>query len=137
MPSIRIQDKRKRASGRFLDVRLKDILTAIGEPVLTSRWVGRDLWCVRSHDGLPQELKEKKLKFSGEEMLLFASNAGLVIDGRFEARGQGAAKRPWLVIVAFDGTFYDVWTSKPNIIEKIKERYNDVSEIPNIIENLK
>jgi hypothetical protein len=137
MPSIRIQDKIQRASGSFLDVYLKDILSAIGEPVLTSRWVCRDLWCVRSRDGVPQELREKRLKFSGEEIMLFASNAGQVIDGRFEARGQGAAKRPWLIIVAFDSTFYDVWSSKPNVIERIKERYNDVSDIPNIIQNLK
>src|SRR5215204_3966837 len=137
MPSVRIQDKIKRASGNFLDVHLKDILSAIGEPVLTSRWVGRDLWCVRKRDGVPEELRLDRLKFTGKEILEWSSKVGQIIDGRFEARGQGAAKRPWLIIVAFDSSFYDVWSSKPNAIERIKERYNNVSDIPNIVQNLK
>ena len=138
MPGIRIKDKKQTSGGlRYLDVDLKDILAAIGAPVLNSRWVGRDLWCVRKRNGVAEELREKRLKFSGEELLEFASRAGLIIDGRFEARGHGAAKRPWLIIVAFDSTFYDVWSSKSNVIERIKERYNEVSEIPNIIQNLK
>ena len=137
MPSIRIQNKIQRRSGSILDVQQKDILSAIGEPVLTSRWVSRDLWCVRLRNDTPQELQEKRLKFSGEEIMRFASNAGQVIDGWFEARGQGTAKRPWLIIVAFDSTFYDVWTSKTKVIERIKERYTDVSDIPSIVQNLK
>ena len=138
MQSIRIADKKERGGGRFLDVQLKDILAAIGDGVADSRWTGRELWCVRRRaDGEGEELREKRLKFSGAEILKFAERAGLIIDGRFEARGQGAAKRPWLIIVAFDSSFFDVWSSKPRVIEQLKARFNDVTEIAEITPHLK
>jgi hypothetical protein len=137
MPSIRIEDKKQTGSGNYLDFAVHDILTAIGESVLKSRWIARDLECVRKCDGGAEQLREKRLKFSGEEILKWSARAGLIINGRFEARGQGPAKRLWLIIIAFDTTFYDVWSSKTHVLEKIRARFNNVSDIPKIVENLK
>ena len=127
MPSIRIQDKRK-DTGRALGFDLRDILAEIGEPVLTSRWRCQKVWCTAIIDGAPFEFRDDRFKLSGEELVKIALEVHQTIDGRFEAKGQGAAKKPWLVIVAHDSSFYEVWSSKPWVIEKLKARFEDVTD---------
>jgi hypothetical protein len=61
-----------------------------------------------------------------------ASRIHQTIDGRFEARSEGAAKNPWLVIVAFDSSWFEVWSSKPWVIEKIKTNFQDTTDITDI-----
>ncbi len=129
MPSIRIQDKKQRNSGRFLSFDLKDILAVIGEPTLKSKWRCTKVWCIRVIDGEPMSFRDKRFKLSGEELTDFASKAAQVIDGRFEAKSEGATKHPWLIIVAFDSTFYEVWSSKSWVIEKLKDHFDDVTDI--------
>ena len=129
MPSIRIQDKKQRNSGRFLSFDLKDILSEIGEPIFKSNWRCTKVWCIKVLDGEPMSFRDSRFKLSGEEFANFASEATQVIDGRFEAKSEGAAKKPWLVIVAFDSTFYEVWSSKSWVIEKLKARFDDVIDI--------
>jgi hypothetical protein len=110
---------------------LEEILSVIGERVLTSRWRCWDLDFILKNDGDWYSNKDKKMKLSGEELVKFAESVGQTIDGRFEARSEGATKHPWLLIVAFDSSWYEVWSSKSWVIERVKEHFKDVTDIPN------
>src|SRR3954447_901647 len=106
MLGIKIQDARSLGSGgSFLRFDLRDILAVVGEAVLTSRWRCRNLCYTAVRGGVIGEFREKRRKLSGEELIRFAAGVYQTIDGRFEARGGGAAKHPWLIISAVDSSF--------------------------------
>ena len=109
---------------------LRDILAVIGEPIRKSRWRCYDLWYTAKRNEMFSEFREPRLKLSGDELMQFAFEIHQAIDGRFEATGEGAAKKPWLVIKAVDSSWFEVWSSKPKIIEKIKEHFQIVNDIP-------
>ncbi len=130
MLGIKIQDKKQSNSGSgFLDFDLRDILAVIGEPVKQSKWLCYNLWYTAQRNGIFNEFHEARLKFSGDELIQFASEIHQTIDGRFEAKTEGAAKKPWLVIIADDSSWFEVWASKPKIIEQLKEHFQVVNEI--------
>jgi hypothetical protein len=131
MLGIKIQAKNQSnsASG-FLDFDLRDILAVIGEPVKQSKWLCYDLWYTAQRNGTFNEFSEARLKFSGDELIQFASETHQTIDGRFEAKTEGAVKKPWLVIIADDSSWFEVWSSKPKIIEQLKEHFQVVNDIP-------
>ncbi|HVE58467.1 MAG TPA: hypothetical protein VNB22_16665 [Pyrinomonadaceae bacterium] len=130
MIGVKIKDKNQsKGGGSSLSFSLKDILALVGEKVLTSRWRCSDLNYVKNIKGEWYPNKDKTLKLSGAELIDFSERVGLILDGRFEAKSEGGAKRPWLLIVAFDTSWYEVWSSKPWVIEKIKAHFKDVSDI--------
>jgi len=131
MLGIKIQDKRlSKSGGSLLSFDLRDILAVIGEPVNKSRWRCIDLWYTANRNGRLSEIREARLKLSGEELTQLASDIHQTIDGRFEAKSDGATKKPWLIIVAFDSSWFEVWSSKPWAIEKLKKHFQMVSDIP-------
>lgn len=130
MYGIKIQDSRKTvAGGNFLNFDLRDILAVIGEPARQYRWRGRNIWCTASRDGKPFAIREERRDFSGEEFLQFVSSVHQTIDGSFEVRREGAAKKSWLKIVAFDSAWFEVWSSKLEVIEKLRNHFEEVSGI--------
>lgn len=131
MQGVKIQDKRESSSGRFLNVYLKDILPLLGEKVLTSRWRCWDLDYSLKRNIEWYSKKDKTMKMSGEELVKFSENVGQIIDGKFEAKSEGAAKHPWAKIVFFDSSWAEVWSSKTWVIEKVKEHFEDVTVISN------
>ncbi|HLM02704.1 MAG TPA: hypothetical protein VK400_16750 [Pyrinomonadaceae bacterium] len=130
MYGIKIQDSRKTASGgNSLNFDLRDVLAVIGEPARKARWRGRDIWCTASRNGKAVSIREERRDFSGEEFFQFASSIHQTIDGRFEVRREDAAKKSWLVIVAFDSSWFEVWSSKPEVIEKLRNHFEKVSDL--------
>jgi len=130
MIGVKIKDKkRSNGGGSTLTFSLKDILAVIGEKVLTSRWRCSELDYLKKTDEEFYSKKVRTMKLSGAELIDFSEKVGLILDGRFEAKSEGGAKRPWLLIVAFDTSWYEVWSSKPWVIEKMKAHFKDVSEI--------
>jgi hypothetical protein len=130
MFGIKIQDSKQSNGGSNRSFDLRDILTLIGEPILSSRWQCRDLWYTAVREGKFDEIREVRRKLSGEEMMQFATGLHQTIDGRFEARSGGAAKKPWLIILAVDSSWFEVWSSKREVIEKVKAGFEKVSELP-------
>lgn len=127
---IKIEDKKVEAtSGNYLSFDLRHILNAIGEPVLYSQWDCLDLWYTASRDGELYEFQETRRKLSGQEMIQLAESIHQTIDGRFEARSDGATKRLWLVILAVDSSWYEVWSSKREVIERIRICFEQVSDL--------
>ncbi|HEY8559896.1 MAG TPA: hypothetical protein VIL74_05805 [Pyrinomonadaceae bacterium] len=132
MPARRIKNKKQSDDKPASRIDLKDILNTVGDRVIKSRWRCRDLWVLANFDENPDSYRFSRLKVSGDELLEMASKIYQTIDGRFEARSEGAAKTPWLVIVAFDSSWFEVWSSKLWIIEKIKTTFQDTTDITEI-----
>jgi hypothetical protein len=130
MLGIRISDTRQQGVNSFLSFDLRDILATIGEPAIASRWRCRDLYYTARKGGKLDAHREARLKLSGGELARLASEIIQTFDGQFEARGEGAARRPWLIIRAVDGSWFEVWSSKPAVLERLKSRFKNVSELP-------
>jgi hypothetical protein len=131
MFGIKIQgSNRSKSGGRVLSFDLRHILTLIGEPILASSWRCRDLRYIAEIDGAFDEIREAGRKLSGEEMMQFAARLHQTIDGRFEARSGGSAKKPWLVILAVDSSWFEVWSSKRDVIERVKAGFDNVNDLP-------
>ncbi len=101
---------------------LRDILAIIGKPVLESKWRCRDLWYTVK-DESSDDYIEAPRKISGVELLRFASDVAQVIDGHFEATTRSAAKRPWLKIIAVDSTYWEVWSSKHQVLDLVRKQF--------------
>jgi hypothetical protein len=130
MLGIKIQDKKlSNNGGSFLSFDLKDIFAVIGEPVRHSQWRCYDLCYTAKKEDTFNEFRETRFKLSGEEVINFASRIHQTIDGRFEATSKGAAKNPWLIIVAFDSSWFEIWSSQPKIIERLKQHFEKVCDI--------
>jgi hypothetical protein len=109
--------------------RLRDVLAAIGEKVLTSSWICRDLDYSIRKDGELWEIREDRRRLSGAEMMRFTDSVHQFFDGRFEARTEGPSKKLWLVIVVFDSSWIEVWTLNKKLLEKLKARFKKVSDM--------
>ncbi len=119
----------------MLGIRIKDskrdlgaILPVIGG-VLTSQWICRDLDYTMMKDDRLYEILNVRQKFSGTEFLQFADKVRQVIDGRFEARTKGPSKNLWLVIIVFDSSWVDVWTTKPDVLERLRARFKKIDDL--------
>ena len=130
MVGIKIQDSTYSPSGgRILSFDLRDILAVVGDPVLASRWRCYDLCYTTVDDNEIGEVRGQRRKLSGEELIQYAASVQQTINGRFEARGGGAAKRAWLIIEAVDSSWFEVWSSKPEVLERLKARFQQVIDI--------
>lgn len=124
MLGIKIQDS---AAGH-LGFDLRDILLVIGDSVRASQWRCSDLWYLEERDGQVGELRERRRRFSGEEIIEFAAGVRQTIDGRFVAKST-EGKRPWLIILAVDSSWWEVWSSKPKVLENLKSAFTKVSAL--------
>jgi hypothetical protein len=130
MFGIKIQDTKPSAGGTgILSFDLRDILAAIGEPVRLSQWRCHDLRYTAEKDGKFYEFRERLRRCNGQDMIEFAAGVHQTIDGRFSAKSSGAAKKPWLIILAVDSSWFEVWSTKPQVIARLAERFAKVSEL--------
>jgi hypothetical protein len=110
----------------FLTFDLKEIFSAIGEPVVTSTWRCRSVECVGENADRLQELAAEDQSVSGQELVDIVSGVFQTIDGEFEAYREGK-KKPWLVVNAVDSSWFEVLTLDPFVLEKVKQSFREVS----------
>jgi len=125
MFGIKIQDTRP---GGGLSFGLADILKVIGEPALCSGWRCLNLRYIGPKDETWDEFFEKRRRLSGQEFFHFVARIGQVIDGEFIAKKHGS-NRAWLVIKAVDSGWFEVWSSKPKVLEEMKSRFVKVTPL--------
>ena len=58
----------------------------------------------------------------------FPARIGQVIDGEFIAKKHGSNKA-WLIIKAVDSGWFEVWSSKPKVLEEMKSRFVKVTPL--------
>jgi len=126
MFGIKIRDSKSSAGGGgMLSFDLRDILEVIGEPALASEWRCLNLWYTAVRDGEFGEFRERRRRLSGKELVEFSASVHQSIDGKFIAKKNGTNK-PWLIILAVDSSWFEVWCSKQEVIEKLKDRFAKV-----------
>ena len=130
MAGIKIQDSKPLAGGGgTLSFDLRDILAAIGEPARLSQWRCHNLWYTAQKDGKFSEFRERHRRCNGQELIEFAAVVHQTIDGRFSAQSAGASKKPWLIILAVDSSWFEVWSTKPQVIAKLSERFTRITDL--------
>jgi len=129
MQGIKINDSIRRERGSFLSFDLKDILTAVGDSVLSSKWLCRDVECTGENAGRLHDISDEGRNISGGELMQVVSGIHQIIDGEFEAY-DGEADKPWLVVSAVDSSWFEVWSSDTEILERVKNNFRDVSDLP-------
>lgn len=141
MQGVRISDKHE---GRGLSFGLKEILEIIGERVIESTWKCREIdYVAKSENALSKTNKNKlidafgnsvneynlkKQEMSGKYLQEFAGKVMLIINGEFLGYYQGA-KSPWIIIKAFDSSWWEIFSKKPEYVLRFKEAFKDVKDV--------
>ena len=125
MQAVTIHDMRASDSGgQFLAVDLIDLLRTI-EPLVTgSKWQASDIWCITRGD-TEDSVFEDRLDWP--QLIAFAEECYQVIDGKFCAFRQDSESL-WLAIVAEDSTYFVVLSDDNEVIQAVRERFNDVRD---------
>jgi hypothetical protein len=102
-----------------------DILAALAEDIVESRWQCRNVECIggealESASGSGQEL-------ATPELLELAKGVEQTIWGDFIAT-QPPDPAPWLVIRAIDSTCFEVFSASVAVLDKLRARFRDVRE---------
>ena len=129
MRGVQIRDMNE--SGHVLAVDLQHILDLIGERAILSRWRASEVWVIGKENGeVAQELENLAdgLKFiSGEHLNRMAHSLVQVIDGEFSAFESGC-DLPWLIIRAVDSSFYEVFSTEPEVLNRVRALFRKVSD---------
>ncbi len=119
----------KDVDGGCLSFDLKDILPLAGGRAAASQWRCRFVECVGESAEELHAVSDAGRRISGDELLRIASNLLQVIDGQFEAYGNGGAE-PWLVVKAIDSSSFEVWSDAPDVLATVRQAFREVSDLP-------
>ncbi len=132
MNTITIHDMA--AGQRVLGFDLKDILKAIGQPALGSFWTalpeeasGSDeLWVTGAASPLVDELARTGERITGERLLEIAKTIHQTIWGEFQGFKSPEAAAPWIRIVAFDSSWFEVHSTDETLLNRVRSCFKDV-----------
>jgi hypothetical protein len=129
MHGLKIKDLRQTELGGFLNFDLKEIFSAIGNPVSVSTWKCHNVECTGENAQRLCELSDEGQSVSGKELVAIVAGIFQTIDGEFEAYRDGK-KNPWLVVNAVDSSWFEVFSVDSAVLESIRSSFQDVSELP-------
>ena len=129
MQGLKIKDLEQTELGGFLNFDLKEILSAIGEPVIVSTWRCHNIECTGENAERLYELSEESQNVSGKELVEIAEGIFQTFDGELEAYRDGE-EDPWLMVNAVDSSWFEVFSVDSAVLESIRSRFQDVSELP-------
>jgi hypothetical protein len=129
MKGLKITDSRQTELGGFLKFDLKEVFSAIGDPVSVSTWRCHNVECIGENAERLHELSEEGQSVSGKELVQIVAGIFQTIDGEFEAYRDGK-EDPWLVVNAVDSSWFEVLSADSAVLESIKSSFQDVSELP-------
>ena len=114
----------------ILRVDLKDILRVVGEKGLQSVWTLHGIESVNGEfaDEM-HRLSDTDIVISGARLRFLADRILQVIDGEFRGAADTASK-PWILIRAIDSSAFDVSTNDGHLLERVRENFKEVTEIP-------
>ena len=116
----------------FLAVNLIDILGIIAPAISTTKWQITNLECLgRTAEKLEQLADDKQL-ISTELLLQLATEITQIVDGKFQGYFLNE-NQPWLIIAAVDSSAYDVETVDENILNQIRQQFQQISELPTLL----
>ncbi len=137
---IIIEEPKELSPHKVLAVHLPDLLDLLGSRALQAAWTVspvklfyptlnsfEDEFMVVGEQGADQleEYSRNKSPLGGKRLAELAKGTGQVIWGEFAAvlaNYEGV----WVTIRAIDSSFYEVTTSDPTVLDRIKSTYKDV-----------
>lgn len=126
MRGITISD----STNNVLTVDLIDILRLLGRQAEESDWELSEVEAVGgSAAGELHTLAGSRARVPGGTFLRLAAAVTQVIDGTFAGYRNGA-EQPWIVIRAVDSSAYDVQSQDDELLDSIRHRFKEVSELP-------
>ena len=132
MRAVSIRD----VSEHHVTVDLAQLLRLTGAVGLASSWRCSNVECVGSAADRLHSASDDGRMLSGADLLAIATELDQVVDGDFVARRQ-PAEFPWLAIRAIDSSEYVVITEDDDLLTRIRETFNEVSDSPEDVAFLK
>lgn len=133
MRTVTIHDHAQ--SSTVLGFDLKDVLGAIGQPALNAVWTvmhaedeAGEIWATGDGASLLDELARTGERITGERLLEIAKTIHQTIWGEFQGFENRATAQPWIRIVAFDSTWFEVHTNDVAVLERLRGTFRDVRE---------
>ena len=127
MKGITILDRDADRGGLAFD--LADILDAIGDDAARTLWTCRAVACVGDERANAlHEASERSDVLLGSVLLELARGVTQVIDGSFSGERYGEDE-PWIRIRAVDGSAFDVESTSPSVLERVRARFEKVRDL--------
>jgi hypothetical protein len=139
MRTLRIRDGNEGLyAGLAFD--LADILEALGQRALDTVWtvnsvvdparamVERIMATGTGADEL-ERLEDTDSRIAGTELLAIADATDQVIWGEFRGFRSAEDAQPWIVVTAFDSSWFDVSTADEDALQRLRRRFKDVSDV--------
>jgi len=119
-----------RSSGGSPNFDLVDILAAIGDDAATSLWTCRNVECSGGEAAAAlHRASDCGDVLLGSALLEIARDVDQTIDGEFSGARYGEDE-PWLRIRAVDGSAFDVESTRPSVLERVRARFEIVEDLP-------
>ena len=113
----------------FLAINLIDILEIIAPAIATTQWQIINLECLGTTAEKLCQIADNRQLISSELLLKLVAEITQVIDGKFQGYLLNE-NQPWLIITAVDSSAYDVETVDENILNQIRQQFQQISELP-------
>lgn len=130
MNKIYIQD----AEDHHLSFDLKEVLAAIGQPALEANWtVGsveqadEPLWVLGPSMPLVEALANSGERVSGYRLLEIAQGIQQTIWGEFRGYETPTSLSPWIVVIAFESTWFEVHTDNATVLGALRARFKNTA----------
>jgi len=127
MATLRIFDL---TEGGWLACELRDLLRLLAPRSLQATWTisaGHEDFEATGEGGVELErLAQRDSQISGAELAALAEKTHQVIWGKFIGSLPTSPEENWIVIHAFDTTFYEISTLDELVLQKIKSTFADV-----------
>jgi hypothetical protein len=128
MDKIYIQD----ANDHRLSFDLKDLLTAIGLPALEAFWTvgpvertGEPLEVVGKDIRLIEALAASGERVSGYRLQEIAADIHQTIWGEFRGYETSASLKPWVIMIAFDSTWFEVHSADVVLLRNLRAKFKN------------
>lgn len=108
---------------------LRHILELIELDAHRSRWTVRNLECVGSSAGELHRVADAGTLLDGAQLLALSRGVNQVIDGEFAGFFSGQDD-PWIRIRAVDSSFWDIFTDRDDILDRVRSRFQRVTDLP-------
>ena len=129
MRGVQIHDMNE--SGHVLAVDLQHMLDLFGERAIQSRWRASEVWATGREMGEAavelERLADGQTFIAGEHLSRIAHDLVQVIDGEFSAFESGS-DLPWLIIRAVDSSLYEVFSTEPAVLDRVRASFQKVSD---------
>ena len=119
----------------MLAVDLQHVLDLFGERAIQSWWRASEVWATGKETGqAAQELKQLadgRTFIAGEHLSRIAHSLVQVIDGELSAFERGSDS-PWLIVRAVDSSFYEVFSTEPTVLDRVRTAFQKVSDCDSV-----